>query len=207
MPSYRRKYVRKISYVHPVLGRTCFRLINLLTGQEITPYSAYLIDRIQSSNKKSPKHSVSAWADDLSCFFDYFVAASDYLAKHPEMVVSSALSDVIFGYPHYLIDGVNSENALVCNTAKMTEGGGLEKSTAARRISSLRSFITASANTQIALQGMKKLGRRGCESRNLRSRTPQTKTNCPEATSGIGPKFNARRRCAWRSQVHNIFFL
>lgn len=38
MPSPLRRFIKKISYLHPVLGLTSYRLINLLTAEEIIPY-------------------------------------------------------------------------------------------------------------------------------------------------------------------------
>lgn len=156
MPQYRLKFVKKIEYVDPILGRTAFRLINLISGEDIPYYNRYLVEKLRTKN--SPADSIKAWADDLAIFFDYFIAATDFAEKNTSEFKASPLSDIIFAYPLYLVEATNSSNLISRELAQKTGFTGCSRSTASRRLSTIRTFLTSSVERHYAQQELKTLG-------------------------------------------------
>lgn len=155
MAQYRNRFVRRINYTHPILGRTLYRLVNLISGDEIKPYATFLTERTRTEN--SSARSINAWADDLSNFFNYYVVASELASSNPNLFLGSPLSDITFAYPHYLIDGSDSSNLIAKQVAKKTGFTKSKRSTALRRLSTLKTFLTFSVghqHTQLALKNM-----------------------------------------------------
>ncbi len=117
MTPFRYKFVKKIEYTDPILGRTACRLINLLPGDDITPYENFVIGRIRMGN--SPASSVKSWADDLGNFFNYFVAASEFAASNTNKFSACPLSDIIFLYPRYLSDASTATDLIAKHLAEL----------------------------------------------------------------------------------------
>lgn len=136
-----RRFVKKVSYSDPVLGRTCYRLIALDGGEEIAPYYMYLRRKVQAG---SPKNTVTAIANDLADFFDFLHSVSYALVNQHDLGNATVLSETIFAYPQYLIFGPDSANKIARIAAETLGSSSVSRSTAERRISTLRGFIRAS---------------------------------------------------------------
>ncbi|WP_420598314.1 tyrosine-type recombinase/integrase [Neptuniibacter sp.] len=134
-----RKFIKRISYDDHMTGRTGYKLLNKETYEEIPGFEEFIRQRIKTKN--STGNSIEAWVDDLSCFFNYFLAVLKVIQNEEilEGITGTVLYDIVYSYPQYLTKGVHSTNKLA--RAAALEADFKAGKSGARRVSTLKAFF------------------------------------------------------------------
>jgi integrase-like protein len=148
------KYLKSIEYLDPVIGKTCYRLINMETGQTVPFYTEYLKLRAASGSKAN---SVAAMANDLKSFLSYLFVASEVVSDNLDYE-ATPLSEIIYGFPQFLLLAKRSSSATVKRTAEILNATPVSENSKNRMLSSVQGFIRESANYQSTLNDLSALG-------------------------------------------------
>jgi integrase len=138
------KYIKSIEFLDPVLGQTCYRLINLETGETVPFVTEYLKMRAASGSKAN---SVAAMANDLKAFLSYLFVASEVVSDYLDYE-ATPLSEIIFGYPQFLLLAKRSSSVIAKRVAHILDATPVSSSSKDRMLSSVHGFIQESANYQ-----------------------------------------------------------
>jgi hypothetical protein len=148
------KYLKSVEYVDPVIGKTCYRLINLETAETVPFFTEYLKVRAASGFKAN---SIAAMANDLKAFLSYLFVASEVVSDN--LVLEAApLSEIIYGYPQFLVLAKNATSLLARRTAEILDATPFSENSKNRMLSSVQGFIRESANYQSKMNEMSALG-------------------------------------------------
>lgn len=148
------KYLKSVEYVDPIIGKTCYHLINLETGETVPFFSEYLKLRAASGSKAN---SVAAMANDLKAFLSYLFVASEVLSDNLGFE-ATPLSEIIYGYPQFLVLAKNSSSLLARRTAEILDATPCSENSKNRMLSSVQGFIRESANYQSKMNELSALG-------------------------------------------------
>tara|TARA_R110002153_G_scaffold274364_2_gene449505 strand:- start:217861 stop:219273 length:1413 start_codon:yes stop_codon:yes gene_type:complete len=150
----RNKYLKSIEYLDPVIGKTCYRLINIETGETVPFFTEYLKMKAATG---SAANSVEAIANDLKTFLSYLFVASEVVSNYLDYE-ATPLSEIIFGYPQFLILAKKSSSDTAKRTAQILDATPVSENSKNRMLSSLQGFIRESAGYQSKLNELSDLG-------------------------------------------------
>ena len=142
-----------VSYVDPVIGRTCYRLINLKSGETVPFFTEYLKKKATTG---AAANSVKSIANDLQNFFSYLLIASEVVQALADEE-SAVLSNVFFSYPQFLILAKSASSELARQIALRLDSTPVSNNTKNRMLSSVQGFIRESANYQKILNELSEL--------------------------------------------------
>lgn len=126
-----------------------FRLFNILTEEYILEYDHYINGLVRSG---APYQTVSAKAQDLSRFYDYFNAASQVIADvHDANSLYSPLVRVFNSFPVFLAFGENAQDELASAVAKILNSPCLKASSIRRILSTVKQYTLESARIEQSL--------------------------------------------------------
>jgi integrase len=150
----RNKYLKSIEYLDPVIGKKCYRLINLETGQTVPFFTEYLKMRAVSGSKAN---SVAAMANDLKTFLSYFFVASEVVSDNLDYP-GTPLSEIIYGYPQFLLLAKRASSTTVRQTAETLDATPVSENSKNRMLSSVQGFMRESVNYQSTINELIELG-------------------------------------------------
>lgn len=126
-----------------------FRLFNLLTEEYILEYDHYINGLIRSG---VPYQTVSAKAQDLSRFYDYYNAASQVIADmHETGSLYSPLVRVFNSFPLFLAFGEDAQDELASTVAKLLSSPCLKATSIRRILSTVKQYTLESARIEQSL--------------------------------------------------------
>lgn len=150
----RNKYLKSISYLDPVIGKTCYRLINIETGETVPFFTEYLKKKAATG---SAFNSVEAIANDLKAFLSYLFVASEVISNYLDYE-ATPLSEIVLGYPQFLLLAKKSSSDTVKRTAQILDATPVSENSKNRMLSSVQGFIRESAGYQSKLNELSELG-------------------------------------------------
>ncbi len=110
------------------------------------------------TNRKQSQNSIDATANDLQVFLEYVYNAQEIFFERNICTSSTLLSEIILSYPDYLCFASKSQKLIARETAIITGREPVKKSSANRYLSSVNSFVSASAAHHETLKHAKEHG-------------------------------------------------
>ncbi|WP_095498388.1 tyrosine-type recombinase/integrase [Paraferrimonas haliotis] len=150
----------KVKIPNKTLGVFLFDLIHPETGQSVPFYLDYLkkIAMEQVKDRKKAQNSIDAYAKDLKKFLEYVYNAQKVFFEEQLDTESTLLSDIIISYPSYLTLAQRSPLLLAKKTARVLAIKPVKASTANRQLSTINSFLNASASKHAIVKSIKSDG-------------------------------------------------
>lgn len=126
-----------------------FRLFNLLAEEYILEYDHYINGLVRHG---APYQTVSAKAQDLSRFYDYYNVSSQVIVDlHDANSLHSPLVRVFNSFPMFLAFGENAQDELASSVAKILSSPCLKATSIRRILSTVKQYTSELARIEQSL--------------------------------------------------------